>query len=78
MQEFGHVPELETGSDGVAHLLVALGMCKPDELAVEERRVFKEAQENDSAPFWEPEQASISQPNEDSWIDEFLAVSAAR
>ena len=39
---------------------------------------FKEAQENDSAPFWEPEQASISQPNEDSWIDEFLAVSAAR
>lgn len=45
VEEFGHVPELETGTNGVAHLLVALGMCKPDDLAVEERRVFKETQE---------------------------------
>ncbi|KAI4086812.1 MAG: hypothetical protein LQ344_007249 [Seirophora lacunosa] len=38
-EEFGHVPELETGKDGVAHLLVALGMLKPAELARGEKEV---------------------------------------
>lgn len=38
-EEFGHVPELETGKDGVAHLLVALGMLRPAELAKGEKEV---------------------------------------
>lgn len=37
-QEWGHVPELETGKDGYAHLLVALGMMKPEQLAKGEKR----------------------------------------
>ena len=65
VEEFRHVPELETGPDGVAHLLVALGMCKPDELAVEERRVFKEAQEKKTVPVravGEAKPAPVSSP----------------
>lgn len=40
-KEFGYIPELETGKDGVAHLLVALGMLKPQELATHEKSVAK-------------------------------------
>ena len=36
-EEFGDVPELETGKDGTAHLLVALGMMKQEELARAEK-----------------------------------------
>ncbi len=32
-QEFGTIPELETGEYGVAHLLVALGKCKQVDFA---------------------------------------------
>ncbi|KAL8853737.1 MAG: hypothetical protein Q9221_001380 [Calogaya cf. arnoldii] len=32
-KEFGGIPELETGKEGVAHLLCALGMLRPGELA---------------------------------------------
>ncbi|KAL8787446.1 MAG: hypothetical protein Q9213_002223 [Squamulea squamosa] len=39
VKEFGHIPELETGKDGYAHLLVALGMLKPEQLAKGEKRV---------------------------------------
>ncbi|KAI4279621.1 MAG: hypothetical protein L6R35_006047 [Caloplaca aegaea] len=42
VEEFGHVPELETGKEGVAHLLVALGMLRPEELAKGEKEVVKE------------------------------------
>ena len=42
IDEFGHIPELETGKSGVAHLLVALGMLKPEELARGEKEVVNE------------------------------------
>ncbi|KAL8943789.1 MAG: hypothetical protein Q9211_000872 [Gyalolechia sp. 1 TL-2023] len=38
VQEFGHVPELETGKNEVAHLLVALGMLRPEVLAGGEKK----------------------------------------
>ena len=36
-EEFGEVPELETGTDGFAHLLVALGKMTPLQLAKSEK-----------------------------------------
>ncbi|KAL8648934.1 MAG: hypothetical protein Q9210_004698 [Variospora velana] len=42
VEEFGHVPELETGKEGVAHLLVKLGMLRPEELARGEKEVVNE------------------------------------
>ncbi|KAL8911916.1 MAG: hypothetical protein Q9171_003000 [Xanthocarpia ochracea] len=38
VQEFGNVPELETGKNGFAHLLVALGMLRPEVLAGGEKK----------------------------------------
>ncbi|KAL8948122.1 MAG: hypothetical protein Q9183_007717, partial [Haloplaca sp. 2 TL-2023] len=40
--EWGDVPELETGKDGVAHLLVALGMAEKGQLARGEKSTFNE------------------------------------
>lgn len=37
-QEFDSIPELETGADGFAHLLVALGMLTPQQLAKPEKQ----------------------------------------
>ena len=42
IEEFGTVPELETGKDGFAHLLVALGMLTPEQLAKGEKSVVQE------------------------------------
>ena len=36
-KEFGGIPELETGKEGVAHLLCALGMLSPKVLAKGEK-----------------------------------------
>jgi hypothetical protein len=42
VQEFSTVPELETGTDGFAHLLVMLGMLTPQQLAKVEKSVVKD------------------------------------
>ena len=41
IEEWGTVPELETGKDGFAHLLVALGMLTPEQLAKGEKEVVR-------------------------------------
>lgn len=40
-QEFGTIPELETGPSGFAHLLNILGMLRPSQLAKAEREEAK-------------------------------------
>ena len=42
VEEFGTVPELETGTDGFAHLLVMLGMLTPQQLAKREKGIAAE------------------------------------
>lgn len=43
IEEWDTIPELETGKDGFAHLLVALGMLTPEQLAKGEKMVVMEA-----------------------------------
>ncbi len=42
IEEFGTIPELETGAHGVAHLLVMLGMVSPKQLAKPERVLMEQ------------------------------------
>ncbi|KAL8726335.1 MAG: hypothetical protein Q9166_006783 [cf. Caloplaca sp. 2 TL-2023] len=40
--EYGNIPELETGKNGYAHLLVALGMMRPEQLVQGEKKAVND------------------------------------